>query len=392
MQAQALFSDEGVGLLKEWGASGEELRLHGALGSRTLRPVEEEMRPAAAWLRKVFAENEKREAFNRLELAEALGEKGALVLRMAYRHVPAMAGEVEGVLRGIDETGRLLPVRSEALRPHVEALRRALAAIDLPKEMPPGADLTWHENRLKLKELVLGDDPLRFLTWPVVINSMFMNDAGIARPELDALRKRADFDARWQMALKEDALGAPARTGLMKESSNNLIHHAYNLLQLEQKAGVRVEHLTMILEFGGGYGSTARLAHRLGFKGRYVIFDLPEFSALQRFFLGGIGMTAATGIHCVTSVEELREVMPKANPDLFLATWSLSETPLGVREWMRPWLLGAKHWLIAYQELFGGVENVPYFASLVKEMGGRKVWDDPIGHLARSRYLVVAPK
>src|SRR5207244_11597755 len=61
-----------------------------------------------------------------------------------------------------------------------------------------------------------------------------------------------------------------------------------------------VDDLACVLEFGGGYGSMCRLFHNLGFRGRYLIFDLPAFSALQRFFLRSIGM-------CVGSPEEFRD-------------------------------------------------------------------------------------
>ena len=33
-----------------------------------------------------------------------------------------------------------------------------------------------------------------------------------------------------------------------------------------------------------------RLFHQLGFSGRYVIYDLPQFSALQAFYLGSVGL------------------------------------------------------------------------------------------------------
>ena len=102
---------------------------------------------------------------------------------------------------------------------------------------------------------------------------------------------------------------------LHKDSSNNLLHHAYNLLQLDLHTPLH--KLPTILEFGGGYGSTARLAFRLGFQGTYLIFDLPEFSALQRFYLSTLNFPVAPAaknnpaIHCI-SLNSTRT--PKATP------------------------------------------------------------------------------
>ena len=48
----------------------------------------------------------------------------------------------------------------------------------------------------------------------------------------------------------------------------------------------------VIVEFGGGYGSMCRLVRKLGFKGRYVIFDLRPILALQKYYLGLHGVEA----------------------------------------------------------------------------------------------------
>ena len=57
-------------------------------------------------------------------------------------------------------------------------------------------------------------------------------------------------------------------------------------------------------------------------------------------------------------------------PALFIATWSLSETPLAVRERIAPALAGFSHILCAYQRRFGEHDNVQYFQSLEKSLPG----------------------
>jgi hypothetical protein len=48
--------------------------------------------------------------------------------------------------------------------------------------------------------------------------------------------------------------------------------------------GLDVRGFDFVIEFGGGYGSLCRLFFNQQFKGQYVLFDLPPFSALQHFF------------------------------------------------------------------------------------------------------------
>jgi hypothetical protein len=347
-------------------------------------PDEAGLRGAAEWLGALYGRIPAR-------YLGQLADKSALVLRMARRHVPQLADELEGPdspLSAIEEAARFMPpplVES----PTLAALRKTIAELDLPSETPIGADAAWHDNRRRLQQLILEDNPHRFLTWPVIVNSMFMSDEAVAAAEMAALEARADYAARWLPALHEDALGAPARTAVLEGASTNLIHHAYNLLQFERHTGTTVSQLSTILEFGGGYGSTARLARRLGFRGTYLIYDLPEFSALQRFYLGSLGFPIVEaarrgpGVHCVTSIDALESVLPDSGLDLFLATWSLSETPVAIRAAFVPFLRAARQRLIAYQESFGGVDNVAYFARL--QLGGS---DYAIGHLPGNRYLV----
>ncbi len=398
--AQELFSPDCQRIFAGWGIMPSELELgiHRALSSRTLKPDDNHLRAAAAWLHRLMAHHLAHSRYEGWTLAEVLGEKTALVLRMAYQHVPALAAELElpdSPLHAIEAAARFLPPYPPAPSRHLEALRQAVAAIDLPVETPAGADPTWHANRRRLQQLVLQDNPARFLSWPVVMNSMFMNNAGVAGPELAALQARADYAMRWLPALREDALGAPARTPLHVESSNNLIHHAYNLLQLELHAGIPVERLASILEFGGGYGSSARLAFRLGFRGQYVIFDLPEFSALQRFYLGSLGFPVEESgitngcIRCLTALDDLRNTLPV--PDLFLATWSLSETPVAFRDHILPFVMHARHVLVAYQERFGEADNVAHFADVARQLAPCMCKDYAIPHLPGNRYLVAHP-
>ena len=113
-----------------------------------------------------------------------------------------------------------------------------------------------------------------------------------------------------------------------------------------------------------------RLFHNLGFQGRYLIFDLPQFSALQTYYLKTLNlpvssidelMRSKTRVSCISDYETLKEIILnklKIEKKLFIATWSLSETPISVRENIIPFIYDFENYLIAYQDKFGEVDNV----------------------------------
>jgi len=217
---------------------------------------------------------------------------------------------------------------------------------------------------------------------------MFMDDVAIAGPELEALRCPGGNNSSWLGVIQEDAPGAPMRSPLFASSSNNIIHHAYSLLQLQLSTNSRIDALSTIVEFGGGYGSLARLIFRLGFRGTYIIFDLPEFAALQKFYLSSLDLPNHGTIHWTDSIDEVLSLAPQ--PDLFVALWSLSETPLALRQLMSPTVLKSRRHLIAYQDRFSGIDNPAYFQELAASISPASVHDFALPHLPGNRYFIAS--
>src|SRR5690349_7350762 len=60
----------------------------------------------------------------------------------------------------------------------------------------------WTQNRRRLRELVLKDDPRRFLQWDVIRRTMFTGNAGYVATELKALQAAADWRDRWRPAIE----------------------------------------------------------------------------------------------------------------------------------------------------------------------------------------------
>lgn len=219
-----------------------------------------------------------------------------------------------------------------------------------------------------------------FLRWNVISKTMFVSNADYLLPELKFLKQRAQRRPLLSECLTEDSFGHPPPYLFYPKSSGNRIHHTYHVAMYEEVTGKDIKGFDLVFEFGGGYGSMCRVFHKLGFLGKYVIFDLPAFSAIQRFYLRSVGVPvldadsfakARQGVLLLSSLEELMAIL-SSHPEskkLFLATWSLSETPLAMRDALKPLLAGFDSNLIAFQHRFEEIDNLDYFQRHTSERG-----------------------
>lgn len=289
-----------------------------------------------------------------------------------------------------------LPAMSEKERLLADELRAKIGAMNIPgsQGMTP-AQKAWNDNMHTLQRMVGSQDPRAFLSWDVVAGTMFVRYAKYSRTEFGYLRGLADWP-RWKDALREDEAGTPARCPFEPETSCNLVHHAYHLAQFEKFSNEAVNHFDYVFEFGGGYGSMCRLFFKLGFKGRYLIADLPPFSALQEYFLKSVGIRVLTrdefvkgecGVLCVSDIDKIDDLLG-GERSLFLATWSISESPLFVREK----ILG-KHsnsfdaYLVAFQPRFEDVDNAVFFATWRSAHPDYSWATIDMAHLPKQKYL-----
>jgi hypothetical protein len=285
------------------------------------------------------------------------------------------------------------PTPDEAHR--IEELRRVIRpmpSIDLHGGTPAANE--WAANRAELRSLILHSDPRAFLSWNVIRRTMLVDGADYVGTEYTAIHKQND--PRMIAAMEDNAIGRPPASRWQKTSSDNLIHHVYALSRFEAATGVPIDSLSTIVEFGGGYGSLARAIFKLGFKGRYVIFDLPEFSALQQFYLGLLGLPVRKGnaqaaetpsISCVTEMNQIEATLGGSAPSLLIAMWSLSETPLSLREKFLETVGAAENYLFAYQDKFGEVDNLEYFQSIGQNTSRARWKRIPIDHQPGHHHL-----
>ncbi len=290
-----------------------------------------------------------------------------------------------------------LSAREAAL---VNDLRREILIMPEPKAVTDSAaELAWLANRGKLRKCILERDPREFLTWDVVTGSMFVGNRPFIDNELGYLMSRPDWKQVWQDILEEDFAGDPKPCKGYRQSSGNRIHQSYHLARFEQETGLSINRFPLIVELGGGYGSLCRLIHKLGFKGQYIIFDLPEFVALQKFYLGSLAMplieardvvSGRRGILCTSDLSVLGSVTPQeAQAGLFIATWSLSETDPAFRDQITtlPAVDSASAYLIAYQSNFEGVDNGRFFDAWRAKKPGICWVHSEISHMPGNFYL-----
>lgn len=266
--------------------------------------------------------------------------------------------------------------------------------VDTDPNMPP-AQLYWNQNMLRLKKLVATDDINNFLSWDVISGTMFVKYAKYSRTEYRYLKHLPNWP-RWKEALKEDDVGNPPPCPFDTNTSCNLLHHAYHIAQFEEATNLPIEGFNFVLEFGGGYGSMCRLVHRLGFTGRYLIIDLPAFTALQEYFLKAVGIKVLSqeeflrgenGVLCTSDIDAVKKLTAGQKNGLLLATWSLSESPISVRAKVLEASDSLSAYLFAFQPAFEDINNVSYFNNWKSGKSNYNWHMQFMKHIPNQRYL-----
>lgn len=168
-----------------------------------------------------------------------------------------------------------------------------------------------------------------------------------------------DFD-KWYMAMTPDAsafanilnykkftwpLGDLLTSTWMIKSN----HHYYRYFTL---TGKDINDFDKIVEVGGGCGDMCKFINLMGFKGEYVIVDLPQVQEIQKRNL--------RDFHNVTWTTKAVKKDSKKKT-LFISTWALSELTLAWREELVD-ALKPDNYLITYQREFEDIDNEKWFS------------------------------
>lgn len=223
--------------------------------------------------------------------------------------------------------------------------------------LPPVEGNTyWDDKRREFRHSVQHEDFTRFLRWNSIGITMYLGGWPWVEHEYrEVQRERPE----WASALKEDEFGGADYYHVDPTTNANVVHMAYHLLQWEKATGRKVAELDSLLEVGGGYGCMAKVVHRLGFRGKYYIYDLPEFSLLQEFYLAQVLQPGSYNIEWINTRVRGKGRLPRT-VGLWLATWSFSEFPKPLRDEVISQTTPASY-LIGYQHTFEWVDNQFWF-------------------------------
>jgi putative sugar O-methyltransferase len=241
----------------------------------------------------------------------------------------------------------------------------------------------WENYRKRLREDILKKDPRNFTNWKIIRETMFCIPSTQEYKSLMNSKNRT----LWKEVIEESKIGNPKPYYLMKKSSGNIIHQAYHIQQLNNYSDINLSKINTIVEIGGGYGSMCRLIHRLGFKGTYIIFDLPEFLELQKFYLR-LNNIPKEKIFYFSDYKKIKKITNSKQIDLFIGLWSFSECPLELRSEILEYLKKSDYVLLAYQDIFRNINNIKYFKELKKYFNNYDWYNQEISHIKNNYYLI----
>lgn len=219
-------------------------------------------------------------------------------------------------------------------------LAAEMAKLPEPKtdKKPP----LWEFWRWQLWQLAQTDDPHNFHKWPPVYHTMLQDHWP------DAIAKEFEHIRVHNSGVATVFYGERNFSEYL-----NLIHQAYHILRWQEATGQRIADMRSVYEFGGGYGAMALVCNRLGFRGQYYIYDLPEFALLQQWYLSECRVDNVTW----EGIDAWRGV------DLFIACYSLSETDYAERDRIFS-TKEASSYLFLYSNKFEQYDNIEYFQGL----------------------------
>lgn len=251
--------------------------------------------------------------------------------------------------------------------PFLQKISKAEIVLPLLPNRDINPKSSWDEFRKKTINNLNNRNFANFLSWQIISQTMFVDKGHYLKFEYEHILNK--ISNKFKRILSEDLWGNPIPSDLDQSTSGNRIHHTFLLQNYEEKTGKDISKFNSILEFGGGYGSFCRLINKLEFEGIYIIFDFDVFNIIQYNYLKKFGYSIAInaeeiskpGIYLYNELDNLKTAAKDTQIDLFIATWSLSESDVNTRDNFSSLISNISSHLIAFQGNFDGIDNVQYF-------------------------------
>ena len=311
---------------------------------------------------------------------------------MNSRRLLRFAEDVVATIMDLRPT-RATDAQAEAAKALATRLQVLAASNDLGEGSP-----FWQDTCRRLAELAAQNDPLFFMRWPPIRATMVHGATLPIIADWWRLRRSPAWRGTWRNALRHPQYGHPPPFLPMLSTNAMAVEHAKHLATFHAHTGRAFHAAATIIEFGGGYGSMCRMIHALGFRGTYIIFDLPPILELQRYYLGLHGIDAGPGpastVRLCATLDEVAGSLAARpqGPIAAISTWALSEMPIDLRARIEPFLRhpDVVQVLLAYQAHFEGTDNFAWFSGLAERTAPHLRWDHIPEH-AIDRDVATSP-
>lgn len=214
----------------------------------------------------------------------------------------------------------------------------------------------------KIIDILNKKDLSKFLRNKFIQKIFFVHNRLFIFKELQYLKKNSNW-LFYKKLLNESSVGDPVRYFLYPKSSGNRINHVFHLAVLKNNSDIKFKEIKNVFEFGAGYGCMANIFSKINRNASYKIFDTKPVNLLQYYYLKHNSLDAGfkknKKIYLYSKIERTKEKI-----DLFLANWSLSETPIKFRNKFYDKITNSKYILICFQERFENINNLKYFSNL----------------------------
>ena len=228
---------------------------------------------------------------------------------------------------------------------------------------------THNEFNYNLYKIIKDGKLYNFLRNSFIQKMFFVHNRFFIFKELNVLRNSKKW-MFYKKLLVEDNVGNPVKYFLYSDSSGNRINHVYHLSLLEKYSNINLKDINYVLEFGGGYGCMARIFFKINRKIKYLIFDTKLVNLLQYYYLKQnlmkVGFSKNDQFELINKYKKLNP--EKKKNSLFIANWSLSETPIFFRKRFLKNINNYDYFFIAFQEYFEEINNKKYFYQLEKKL------------------------
>lgn len=245
---------------------------------------------------------------------------------------------------------------------------------------------SWEGNLPELKGSILNGNVKNFIRYPTIQKTMFVGNGGYITKEYKHLTRSENWHTVWKKAIRDDSVGNPSPFILNVDTTGNIIHAAYHLVQMEELLKIDVTGIDQVFEFGGGYGTMCKLLYQACNIKNYMLYDFNILLALQEYYLSKYPFA---GIDYTTDKNKILDYATEVGRNsLFVATWSFSESPAEMREFFIEIARRFKYILIAYQRVFDGFDNDEYFDKVGKDLDNFSIHNYVIKHMPANRYFI----